>query len=149
MQTYLFALKKAVQNPPYPQPNWGNMDFQNMIEHLKITFDMLFKDIKCVTPAEKLPRQQAFLRSDRAMPQNFKTPLLPQDPLPHKFENPAEAINQLEKSCDRYLTFWRENPEANVMNPIFGELDQEMWFRFHIKHLNHHFAQFSIVVENS
>ncbi len=147
MQNYLNVLKKAVEKPPYPTANWGAMDFHNLLEHLKITFDMVFKDIQCYTATEKLPLQQAFLRSDKAMPRNYKTPMLPPHPLPHKFAGVPEAMAQLEKSHARYAKFWQDNPQAIVMHPIFGELGADLWAKFQIKHLNHHFAQFSLEEE--
>ena len=147
MQKYLSALRNAAEHPPFPNANWGHMDFQNLLEHLKITFDMLFREMKCYTPEEKIPRQQAFLRSDKPMPRNYKTPMLPSDPLPHKFNDVAAAMAELEKSHEKYAKFWQENPQATVMHPIFGELDAELWKKFQIKHLSHHFAQFSLELE--
>lgn len=78
------------------------------------------------------------------MPHNFRFPYLPEEPLPHKYASVEKAIEQLENSIERYEAFWKENPEATAVHPVFGEMGLELWDRTHLKHIQHHFEQFSI-----
>ncbi|KAA3657019.1 MAG: DUF1569 domain-containing protein [Calditrichaeota bacterium] len=149
MKKYIAILKAAAKKTYHPTPNWGNMDFHNMIEHLGFAFELVLQKNKCATPAEQIPRQQAFLRTDKPMPHNFRYPYLPPEPLPYKFAGIDEAIDQLEKAIEKYQIFWRENPEAIAVHPVFGEMGHALWDRVHTKHMKHHFAQFSIAIESN
>jgi len=128
-------------------PNWGTMTAQKMVEHLVNTFRVSSAKIvvQCYTEERKLPVLKRFLMSDRSLPREFKSPaneLVPQD---YQFQNIEIAKSNLLNEVEDYYNYYKQNPDAIIMNPTFGELNKEEWERFHIKHLTHHLTQFSLL----
>lgn len=57
----------------------------------------------------------------------------------------ARAKEKLKEEIQYYRVYYRDNPGATHMNPVFGELDAEQWQKFHLKHCLHHLTQFNLV----
>lgn len=81
------------------------------------------------------------------MPKNFVAPFLPQDgslpDLKHKNLDAAKA--SFLEALKNYQIYYREHPEAEHLNYVFGNLNKEMWELMHRKHFTHHFEQFGLL----
>ncbi len=151
MQVNTDTVKKALSGlTDKTEPHWGKMSAQQMVEHLE---QCVLASIgepeagKCFTPEEQLEKFQDSLYSHRAMPKEFAAPFLPEDgSLPElKHKNLEKAKNSLLENVKRYQIYYREHPDAEHMNPVFGMLNKEMWELLHRKHFTHHFEQFGLL----
>ncbi len=140
---------KILQNLSHKSTaQWGIMTPQNMLEHLENSLLMSIGEIAVTAPQtnEKLEKLQDSLYQWRAMPQNFKFPLLPENEnavLRHK--NLDKAKESFLESLKKYRIYYRENPMAEHANAVFGMLNNEMWELLHQKHFQHHFTQFGLI----
>lgn len=128
-------------------PQWGQMTLQHMIEHLAILFEVAtgIRKVDVVTPANKVEKvKRLFLLSDRELQQNFKAPILPNEPLPYRFSNMLEAIDNLKSEIDKFEVYYKNNPTQTESHPVFGALNYNEWLHFHNKHFTHHFKQFAL-----
>lgn len=136
------------QLKPATAPRWGNMNVQQMIEHLAIDGVMIanghrnFEEI--VTPPDKLHRIREFLMSDRPLKENSKNPLLPAEPLPLKFKTVAAAIGALHQELIYFFEVFEKNQQLQTRHPIFGDLDFEQNVQLLHKHALHHLRQFGV-----
>lgn len=140
-------LKKIEELKKDTVPQWGTMTAQKMVEHLVNTFRVSSAKIivQCYTEERKLPILKRFLISDKPLPREYKSPaneLVPQD---YQFQNIEIAKSNLLNEVEDYYNYFKQNPDAIIMNPTFGELNKEEWERFHIKHLTHHLTQFGLL----
>lgn len=129
---------------------WGEMSAQHMLEHLENGLKISIGEIKvdqCFTPDEQLEKYQDSLYNHRKMPKNFVAPFLPQDgslpDLKHKNLDAAKA--SFLEALKNYQIYYREHPEAEHLNYVFGNLNKEMWELMHRKHFTHHFEQFGLL----
>ena len=138
-------------NKLHPQltPRWGQMNVQQMTEHLSLTFLMAtgqFK-VKLTTDAEKIPVFKRYLMDpSKDFPQNFQNPLLPAAPIPVTTAGLNEARTGLMQSVEKFFVFFTENPAAVTLNNVWGELNYLEWMVMNYKHIKHHFAQFGIAL---
>jgi len=135
-----------------PKPLWGTMTLQHMIEHLSLVTSMSNGKIKSAfySKPEQIFQLISFLESDKPLPRHFKAPTLPPDRLPYLHcETLADALSELEAEIRDFEVYYKLHPDAKEMNPVFGELDERLWRRFHEKHFTHHLTQFGIISETS
>jgi len=129
---------------------WGKMSPQQMIEHLEqgvlVSLGEPEAD-KCFTPEEQLEKWQDSLYNHRKMPKDFTAPFLPEDgTLPEAVHKNLEAAKQsFVDNLKRFVIYYKENPQAEHMNFVFGKLNKEMWELMHKKHFTHHFEQFGLI----
>jgi hypothetical protein len=130
------------------KPVWGMMTVQHMVEHLIFPLQFVNSEmnVQVLVPAEKLPKQRAFLMSEYGMPQNFKMPLLPSDSLPKLMgESLQDSKKMLMEALDKFFTIL-DNPSFTTLpHPLFGDLNRDEWLTFQYKHFYHHFTQFDLV----
>ncbi|MBP8724942.1 MAG: hypothetical protein KBF37_10705 [Saprospiraceae bacterium] len=134
--------------PPDRSPSWGRMGPQHMVEHLEDAFRMANgKDVYTgiFTPDERLPKMQAFLRSDQDFKEMTKNILLPDEPLPLRLTDLRCAIAKLEKEIIDFFAFWEGHRSKTLRNPFFGDLDFELWVALLYKHCQHHLRQFAVL----
>lgn len=142
----LFSLLAGISADSHA--SWGKMNAQQMVEHLadffdvssgKITFDL-------VTPEEHLPKYKEFLLSDKQFRENTKAPLsvIGEEPFPLKFAGYDAALENLKRSVEGFVQYFREDPGTKTQHPVFGMLNFEEWILLHYKHVTHHLRQFSI-----
>lgn len=126
---------------------WGKMSAQHMIEHLLYTFEISTGklEVPCKLQQRLIERAKRFLYNDSQTPQNFKNPLLGDDPLPLRFSNLKEAIDRLKMELKNFSIHFYEKPESNHIHPLFGPLGAEEWERAHFKHCYHHLLQFGLL----
>ena len=129
------------------KPLWGMMTPQHMIEHLIYILENSSdkREMKLVIPEEKVEKSQAFLRSNRSLPVNFKFPLLPEDKLVDlKFINMGTAVSALEEEVTYFLIYIDSEKFTTVVHPFYGALNRDEILLFQYKHFVHHLRQFGM-----
>ena len=142
----LIPLLKSI--PPDAAPRWGKLNVQQMIEHFTDSVRIAagtFGDVPLFTPAENLPKLQAFLQTEAPLRENTKNPLVPDNP-PLRFSSIAEALNDLQAALDAFFERFYANENQTTRNPFFGELNFDLNVRFLYKHAVHHLRQFGVDV---
>ncbi len=128
-------------------PKWGKMNVLQMIAHMsdyvRIANGKTPMDI--ITEAEKLPRLQGFLASEKPFPENTPNILLPDTPPPAQHSDKAEAILELQNEIDDFFKAYSVDSSKKLNNPFFGELDFDMQVQLLHKHGTHHLRQFGAI----
>ena len=129
-------------------PRWGKMNVRQMVEHLSdyVRLANGRSTLPAVTPEERLPKMQDFLRSERPFPENTGNVLMPDTPPPFRLETKAEAIAELRGELNHFFEVFENQPDTAYPNPFFGLLDYELQIRLLYKHGTHHLRQFGIEV---
>ncbi|WP_034061597.1 phenylacetic acid degradation bifunctional protein PaaZ [Lacinutrix jangbogonensis] len=140
---YLSKLKEDAK------PNWGIMTPQHMIEHLEYTYKIAsgeIQDFEVATPEKILEKVHNSLYNHNKFPLNSRFPLLEKDTLDTlKHPDLETAIQKLKGQREKYLEYFKENPDVKLNNMVFGELNRYEWYLLERKHLNHHFEQFELI----
>ena len=140
-QDYTEVLSKLSADTPH---KWGKMNVQQMVEHMsdyvRIASGKTPMDI--ITEADKLPRAQGFLTSEKTFPENTPNVLMPDTPPLERHSNLAEAITELQQELDYFFAAYHADPEKTVDNPFFGSLNFDMQVQLLYKHSTHHLKQF-------
>jgi oxepin-CoA hydrolase/3-oxo-5,6-dehydrosuberyl-CoA semialdehyde dehydrogenase len=81
------------------------------------------------------------------MPKDFPAPFLEEDEklLDLRHKNLDIAKQSFMDSLKKFSIYYKENPQAEHMNFVFGTLNKEMWELMHKKHFTHHFEQFGLI----
>ncbi|MFD1063090.1 phenylacetic acid degradation bifunctional protein PaaZ [Winogradskyella litorisediminis] len=131
------------------KPKWGIMTPQHMIEHLEYTYKIAageIQDFEISTPEKILEKVKNSLWNYDKFPKNSQFPLLEKDTLDDlKHEDLTTAIEKFKAQREKYLEYFKENPDATLSNMVFGELNKYEWYLLERKHLNHHFEQFELI----
>ena len=127
---------------------WGLMTAQHLVEHFEFFNLMGLGDIKgeVITPEERIEKYQDSLWNYKPMIKDFQHPILRKgetEDLRH--EDLAKAKEAYWKSYERVQSYYKENPEGKLLNPVFGMLDKYEFKLLNRKHMNHHFEQFGIL----
>jgi oxepin-CoA hydrolase/3-oxo-5,6-dehydrosuberyl-CoA semialdehyde dehydrogenase len=125
--------------------NWGKMNFNQMLEHLieackNASGDIVFDTFH--TPEERLPAMQAFLMTDKLFKPETKNAMMGEEPAPVKNENTNALLDELQSQINRFYERFQQDENLVVRNPIFGDLNEELWTRLLYKHCIHHLRQF-------
>ena len=131
---------------PSTPPAWGQMNVQQMVEHLTDAVLVAAGKIpaKLLTPEKRLPQMVAFLFSEEPLPQNVKNPMMPETPAPVRYPDMEIAIAELKRALATFQQAYAENPEQEIMNPFFGPLNYEGQLQLLHKHAKHHLKQFGV-----
>ena len=125
---------------------WGKMNAQQMAEHVADFFKVSSAKIifPLVTPTEHLPKYKEFLLSDKEFRENTKGPegIVPEHPFPERNNSFTEALDELQNEINGFVDYFKNNPEAKTLHPVFGVLNFEEWVLLHYKHVTHHLKQF-------
>lgn len=129
-------------------PLWGKMNARQMIEHMIDVVMVANGKIKLpiVTPADRLPRLQEFMMSEKPFKENTRSPVLGEEPAPLKKQTKEAAIGKLQEEIIYFFEVFEKNPGIKTTNPVFGELNLEMNIQLLYKHSLHHLKQFGIEV---
>lgn len=155
MQTKLAFLQEQFvpllqQIPSDTLPHWGKMTLQQMTEHFSDYVRIASGKTavrELVTPAEQLPRMQAFLQSDKPFKENTPNPLMPEVPAPVRHKTIQAAFTELQEELNDFTARFEANPHLVTLNPFFGELNYQMNTQLLYKHAAHHLRQFGVTVE--
>jgi len=125
--------------------NWGKMNFNQMLEHLieackNASGDIVFDTFH--TPEERLPAMQAFLMTDKLFKPETKNAMMGEEPAPLKNDNSNALLDELQSQINRFYERFQQDENLVVRNPIFGDLNEELWTRLLYKHCIHHLHQF-------
>lgn len=134
--------------PHNMSPLWGQMTLQHMVEHLA---DVVMASngkikVEVKTPADKLEKtRRVMLFSDRELVQNFKSPVLPPEPIPYRTAGMVDAINLLQKEIEGFEQHFANNKLKTEDHPYFGAMNYDEWVLFQNKHFTHHLKQFGLL----
>ncbi len=125
---------------------WGKMNVQQMIEHMSdyVRVASGRSVLPNVTPAENLPRVQAFLESEKPFRENTPNALMSDDPTPTKHTTKQDAINELQSEIDHFFASYEQEPGKTIPSPFFGVLDFDRQVQLLHKHSTHHLRQFGL-----
>ncbi|WP_298775948.1 hypothetical protein [uncultured Empedobacter sp.] len=129
------------------QPEWGIMTPQHMVEHLIVTTKLSNGglSVPCRIPVEQIPQYKAFLlESDQEMQKGIKANGM-EGLLDLRYPSLEASIEKLEEEIDKFNTYFENNPDAKITNPVLAEIGYEDWKTFHKKHYTHHFKQFGLL----
>ena len=129
-------------------PQWGSMTLQHMVEHLADVFGASNGTIQVTvqTPPDKLEKiKRIILLSDRELVQNFKSPILPLDPIPYRTANMQEAVAVLKREMEKFEQHFSIDKNRTETHPYFGALNYDEWVIFQNKHFTHHLKQFNLL----
>ena len=127
-------------------PEWGKMDAQHMVEHLRWVFELSTgrASIDCPIPEAKQQHFRKFLFTNEPAPRDFMNPVLIWGLHPLREGNLTVAKAALELERDNFLAAPRAGG-PRYRHPLFGPLDYDEWHRAHYKHVHHHFVQFGLI----
>ena len=139
---------KLLSELPADAPRkWGKMGVQQMIEHMsdyvRIANGRTPMDV--VTEADRVPRVQNFLMSEKPFPENTPNILMPDEPAAVKNTSKEAAIAELQNELDHFFEVHHLEQGKNLNNPFFGELTFDMQVQLLHKHGTHHLRQFSAI----
>lgn len=138
-------LNKITENT---KAKWGLMTPQHMLEHLIFSFELASgkKEAKVDTPEEHWEKYQDSLFNYKPMPKEFPHPMLKKGSTEDlRFESLQAAKDALVEEWDNFIAYFKENPEAQTANAVFGMLDKDHWDLLNRKHFHHHFDQFGML----
>jgi oxepin-CoA hydrolase/3-oxo-5,6-dehydrosuberyl-CoA semialdehyde dehydrogenase len=122
---------------------------QHMVEHLEYTYKIAsgeIQDLEIATPEKILEKVHNSLYNYDKFPLNSQFPLLEKDTLDSlKHSDLTTAIENFKTQREKYLEYFKENPDAKLNNMVFGEMNKYEWYLLERKHLNHHFEQFNLL----
>lgn len=132
------------------KPRFGQMDAQQMLEHLYISVQLsigtypmqLMEDERRAAIAKRM-----IIETNRPLPEGFKTPALPDAPLNYLYQNLDEAKKELMNALDTFDQYYQINPQQSHIHPSLGALNHNEWVIMHGKHFAHHFGQFGLMEE--
>ncbi len=128
---------------------WGKMNSWQAVEHLANFFDASSNKViyEIVTPEEQLPKYLEFLRSEKEFRENTKAPvnIIGEEPSSVETSSYKEAIHKLDEAIKGFFDHFGNNPSAQTIHPVFGNLDYRDWITLHAKHVRHHLRQFGLM----
>lgn len=140
------SLDKLTENT---KPKWGIMTPQHLMEHLEEGYRILsgeIQDFDIVTPEKILDKVHASLYSYEKFPHNTQFPTMKKGELEDlKHPDLETAKQKMLEAREAYLNFFKENPDAELKNMVFGMLNRYESYLLERKHLNHHFEQFDVL----
>lgn len=138
--------KKLSQADASAPAAWGKMNLQQMVEHMTEYVDIAAGKVPVtiLTPEERIPAAQDFIRSEKAFRENTPNSLMPDTPQPVRNEHFHQAVAELQSSINRFFEVFEKEPEKTIANPFFGYLDFSLQIQLLYKHAHHHLRQFGI-----
>lgn len=131
------------------KPKWGILTPQHLVEHLEEGYRILsgeIQDFEIVTPEKILDKVHASLYNYEKFPHNTHFPTMKKGELEDlKHPDLATAKAKMLEAREEYVEFFKENPDAELKNMVFGMLNRYESYLLERKHLNHHFEQFGIL----
>lgn len=128
---------------------WGKMSPQHMIEHLGVVFMISAEKIEPPGLPENRQKElyNKLTSGSFSFQPNTSSPVLPEAPLPLRFDNIEEAKAAALKAINAFKDKFEKEPDAKIEHPVFGRLSYKEWLLFHELHLKHHLKQFGLLEE--
>lgn len=129
------------------KPLWGVLSAQGMVEHMTDSVGIAWERLKepMQTPPEFLEKARGFALSEKEFKPNTKNSYMSETPAPLRKKNMEEAISELEHEISSFVSYYKNNAGATVVNPFFGTFNYEQWVHLLHKHAIHHLKQFSVI----
>lgn len=126
---------------------WGKMNVQQMIEHMSdyVRIASGRTPMEIVTEAERLPRMQGFLESEKQFPENTPNVLMSDTPAPVRHATKQDAVSELQHELDHFFKVHEDDAAKKTANPFFGELGFDQQVQLLHKHATHHLRQFGAI----
>ncbi len=143
-QEYIPHLKKLKGDE---KGNFGVLSPQGMIEHMTDSIGLAWERVKepMQTAEIHLEKVRAFALSDKDFRPGVKNSLMTETPAALRHANIEEAVKEIENEIKSFVSYYKANPNAVVMNPFFGDFNYEQWLHLLHKHANHHLKQFNLI----
>lgn len=132
------------------QAKWGRMNAHQMVEHLTLVFiystgkfGVPFKGDEAAVKKLWIPFTKAANPWKTVLPQ---TAILG-DPKPVRNETIDASKRALKKAFAKYQHYCKENPDAITPHGYLGNISTAQWILVHLKHIDHHLAQFGMIAE--
>jgi hypothetical protein len=124
---------------------WGKMNVRQMIEHMSdyVRIANGRTPVEVVTPAEHVPRAQAFLETEKGFRENTPNQLMADEPPAERHATKAAAIAELQAEIDHFFSVFAAQPDKTINNPFFGVLGYRHQVQLLHKHSTHHLRQFA------
>ncbi len=128
-------------------PAWGNMSARHVIEHLTWTFRISSGQyaVPCNLPPRIVERARRYLYDEKMASRNFKNPLLGEHPPGFVTHDFSVAQSDFLRELKIYFAYFKQNPDAIPVHPVFGPIGAEEWDRSHYKHCYHHLYQLGAI----
>lgn len=136
------------QLKPDATPQWGIMSAQHMIEHLGGSFYIGTGKIPIKAMYDQQRTQQSYnhiIKNRQPFSKGVRVNIVPAEPAPLRFDSLAIAIEKMLGARALFFAYFKENPEATLPHPAFGQLNYEDWIVFEAQHIKHHFLQFGLI----
>ena len=126
--------------------SWRKMSPQRMLEHLSdcIYMSCGIGNHELLIPEEKIKGMQAFLNSDKEMPQNIQVPFAKEN-TPLRNTDIELAVDEFTMAWVDFEEMYSEDSKKTALHPYYGNLNYEQWLLLHSKHFTHHFTQFGLM----
>ena len=144
LRTKLISLLQKLNTDTAPL--WGKMNARQMMEHIIDVVMVANGKIKLpvVTPADRLPRLQEFMMSEKPFKENTKSPVLVEEPTQLKKHTKEAAIGKLQEELIYFFEAFEKDHNLITRNPFFGDLNFEQNVQLLYKHARHHLRQFGV-----
>jgi hydroxymethylglutaryl-CoA reductase len=129
---------------------WGQMNAQQMIEHLAFIVSVSNGRLPVQPTAESARlahRKMRYFEKDTPIPKGLRVEMVPETPHPMAFPDIEAAKMHLFEQLDRFDDFFNEHPNLTTMHPMLGPLNYDEWVQTHARHFRHHLQQFGILPE--
>ncbi|HZW78175.1 MAG TPA: phenylacetic acid degradation bifunctional protein PaaZ, partial [Flavobacteriaceae bacterium] len=124
-ESIMEALKKL---EPDTKPLWGILTPQHLIEHLEEGYKILsgeVQDFEIATPEKILDKVHASLYNYEKFPRHTHFPSMKKGELEElKHPDLETAKQKMLEARNAYLQFFKENPDAQLKNMVFGMLNK-------------------------
>jgi len=125
-------------------PLWGNMNAQQMVEHLidQVRYTNGVKiPVDTGLPPDFAEQKQKWIYTSELIPRNVVLGKLSEQYIYDELET---AKQQLIAELKTFRQYYKANPGIEVLHGGFGMMNYDEWVIWHGKHFTHHFKQFGI-----
>ena len=135
---------------PNTAPLFGKMNPQQMVEHMAEYIRMGYGNPRIAERSysdEIIDKMNAFLRTEKPLRPNTGNPLMEETPSPAKLKDYDAAIQEVKSAIDELFQAFEQNPNLEISNPFFGNLNFALTIQLLFKHGQHHLRQFGVGAE--
>lgn len=131
---------------PVQPPLFGKLSAQGAVEHMSDSFRIANgRELHdCDAPEERIEKMHAFVRSDKPFREGTPNPMLGTEPAALRWASMGDALAELQDEVNAFFDLFAQDRHKLVTNPIFGDLDYELWVLLLHKHAWHHLRQFGV-----
>ena len=146
-ETLMQEMQKLQAETP---AKWGNMNAQQMTEHLADSFGMANgrEVYDLLTDPVHLPKYQEFLLSEKPFRPGTSAPYLPAEPQDCRQDDLQDAKSELAIEIENFFSVFSQNRDTTVTHPVFGPLNYDHWVQLLQKHSVHHLNQFGLNISD-